>query len=315
MLSFDVEVPDDGIVRLPIGRIKGPTFTNMPRQPRPQEVARGVKVYHDWNGVEMPRGSLDPTTWAYVVAVDTQSGEILTDHEGAEWPPNPYDRRTRFLVDYTTGLLDFSYADWEVYQYNPSIDVGNRTGRTYRIFCRGENDWAVQLMITPRVFGRAGNGPNGELPVPGYPAVGAEGVLPTTYAWRPDKNPRQVYLPLSESGQAVAIDYYYLDANTGNPTFVEGEVHTIGEPNVTDLGEWVCPLSRPLTRAPYQWGPLAIRGIGVRARTVWVSPGTAATVQDLVYALSQPTPARATPSLTETWRQQVVDTYLTRAPI
>ncbi len=313
IVSFDIEVPDSGNVRLPIGRIKGPTFTNMPRQPRPQEIARGVRRYYNWDGTVIPRGALDLATWAYVVAVDRQSGEILTDHEGVSWPTNPYDRRTRFLVDYTTGVLDFNYANWEVYQPNPNVDVSSRTGRTYRIFCRGENDWAVQLMITPRIYGRSATG------IPGGAPVGIEGTgsVLLTYGWsdQSPKNPRQVYFPLSESGQAVAIDYYYLDPDTGRITFLEGEVHTVGEPNVTDLGEWVSPLSQPLIRAPYQWGPVGVRGIGVRARAVWVTPGRSATVQDLVSALAEPTPGRATPSVGETWRQQVVDTYLTRAPI
>jgi prepilin-type N-terminal cleavage/methylation domain-containing protein len=317
ILGFDVEVPDSGIVRLPIGRIKGPSFANPPRQPRPQEVARGVKRYHNWDGTVVPRGALDPSTWAYVVAVDRQSGQILTDHEGAGWPINPWDRQTRFLVNYNTGLLDFNYASWEVYQYNPALETGNRMGRTYRIFCRGENDWAVQLMITPRVYGRSEDG------LPGGQPVGGEGAGPVllTYGWSgaPNRNPRQVYFPLSERGQAVAIDYYYdpepMNGTEADLVYVEGEVHSIGEPNVTDLGQWVAPLSQPLAHAPQRWGPRSVRGIGVRARSVWVTPGRAATVQDLVYALSQPTPVRATPSLSETWRQQVVDTYLTRAPI
>jgi hypothetical protein len=153
--------------------------------------------------------------------------------------------------------------------------------------------------------------------------VGGEGAGPVllTYGWSgaPNRNPRQVYFPLSERGQAVAIDYYYdpepMNGTEADLVYVEGEVHSIGEPNVTDLGQWVAPLSQPLAHAPQRWGPRSVRGIGVRARSVWVTPGRAATVQDLVYALSQPTPVRATPSLSETWRQQVVDTYLTRAPI
>ncbi|MCJ7749745.1 MAG: hypothetical protein MUQ65_01415, partial [Armatimonadetes bacterium] len=88
-----------------------------------------------------------------------------------------------------------------------------------------------------------------------------------------------------------------------------------GEPDVTDLGQWVCRLSAPLAQEPYQWGPVGVRGIGVRARATWVSPGRATTLQDLVWALSQSPPARAVPSLGETWHQVIVDTYLTRAPI
>jgi hypothetical protein len=168
-------------------------------------------------------------------------------------------------------------------------------------------------MVTPRVYGRSRTG------IPGGEPVGTQGAGSAllTYGWsdQSGRDPRQVYLPLSESGQAVAIDYYYLDPVTGRSAFLEGEVHTAGKPNVTDLGEWVCPLSQPLAHRPNQYGPLAVRGIGVRARAVWVSPGRAATVQDLIYALTLPSPTRATPSLSETWRQQIVDTYLTRAPI
>lgn len=312
ILGFDVEVPSDGIVRLPVGRIKGPTFINPPRQPRPQEVARGIRRYFDWNGSVTERSLLDPGTWAYVVAVDRHSGEILTDHDGETWPANPYERRSRFLVNYRDGLLDFNYEGWEVYQANAEIDTFNRSGRTYRIFCRAESDWAVQLMVTARRYGRSASG------VPGGQPVGAEGggsdVL-LTYAWRPDKDTRQVYFPLSERGQAVAIDYYYMDPISGDLSFMEGEVHTVGEPDVTDLGEWVCRLSTGLAEEPYQWGPVGVRGIGVRARATWVSPGRATTLQDLVWALSQSPPARAVPSLGETWHQVIIDTYLTRAPI
>ncbi len=321
ILKFDMEVPADGIVRLPIGRIKGPAFTNPPRQPRPQEVARGIRRYFDWSGNLEARSSLDPTTWAYAVAVDRQSGEILTDHEGAEWPPNPYERRRRFLVNHAAGLLDFNYADWEVYQPNPAIDTFDRSGRTYRVFCRAEDDWAVQLMVTARRYGRSATG------IPGGQPVGAEGggseVL-LTYAWQafPYGDPRrkQVYFPLSESGQTVAIDYYYdpiPEDYVEELVFVEGEVHTIGAPSVTDLGQWVCPLAlnNQLVNEPNDWGPVAVRGISVRARAAWVSPGRSTTLQDLTWALSQVPPARAIPSLGERWHQVIVGTYLTRAPI
>jgi hypothetical protein len=260
------------------------------------------------------RNPLDPGTWAYVVAVDGQSGEILTDHDGETWPANPYERRRRFLVNYRDSLLDFNYEGWEVYQANADIDTFNRSGRTYRIFCRAENDWAVQLMVTARRYGRSATG------VPGGQPVGAEGggsdVL-LTYAWRGDRQElkRQVYFPLSERGQVVAVDYYYVNPDSGEISFIEGEVHMVGEPDVTDLGEWVCRLSTELAYEPYQWGPVGVRGIGVRARATWVSPGRATTLQDLVWALSQTPPARAVPSLRETWHQVIVDTYLTRAPL
>ncbi|MFB3881999.1 MAG: prepilin-type N-terminal cleavage/methylation domain-containing protein [Armatimonadota bacterium] len=317
IVSFDIEVPTDGAVRLPIGPLKGPSFTNAPRQPRPQEVARGVKTYHNWDGSVIQKSSLDPTTWAYVVAIDRQSGDILTDHEGVEWPPNPYDRRSRFLVDYITGVITFNFnpRDPRIYGYNANVDTADRSGRTYRIYCRGASDWAVQLMVTPRVYGLSSTLYPGGMPIG---EQGAGSVL-LTYSWPygldTNKDPRQVYFPLSESGQAVAIDYYYRNPDTGEFVLVEGEVHTIGKPNVTDLGQWVCPLSEPLRHTPNEWGPWAVRGIGVRARAVWVSPGRTSTIQDLVYALSQPTPTRAVPSVRETWRQQVVDTYLTGAPI
>jgi hypothetical protein len=312
ILGFDIEVPANGIVRLPVGRIKGPSFMNPPRQPRPQEAARGIKRYYDWRGTPEARDPTNPTTWAYVVAVDRQSGEILTDQEGEEWPANAYERRSRFLVNYRDGFLDFNYGDWEVYEFNPDIDTPNRSGRTYRIFCRAEDDWAVQLMVTARRYGLSGTGiPGGE---PAGEEVGGSDAL-LTYSWQPDIDARQVYLPLSEYGQTVAIDYYYFDWDTGDLTFVDGEVHAIGEPNVTDLGQWVCRLAQPLAHEPYEWGPVAVRGIGVRVRAMWVSPGRATTLQDLVSALTESPPARAVPSLGETWHQVIVDTYLTRAPI
>jgi len=315
IVSFDIEVPAGGTVRLPIGPIKGPTFTNAPRQLRPQEVARGVKTYHNWDRSIIEKSSLDPTTWAYVVAVDRQSGDILTDHEGVEWPPNKWDRPTRFLVDYTTGVLTFNYDSRRVYGYDPNADTADRSGRTYRIYCRGASDWAVQLMVTPRIYGQSSTLFPGGLPMGEQGAGSALLTYSWPYALDTRKDPRQAYFPLSESGQAVAIDYYYRSPETDNMVLVQGEVHTIGKPNVTDLGQWVCPLSEPLKHTPNDWGPWAVRGIGVRARAAWVSPGRTTTIQDLVYALSQPTPTRAVPSVRETWRQQVVDTYLTGAPI
>ena len=111
------------------------------------------------------------------------------------------------------------------------------------------------------------------------------------------------------------IDYYYLDRDTGELDFVEGEVHTISPPNVTDLGQWVCRLSEPLAKEPSEWGPISVRGIGVRARATWVGPGRAFLLQDLVSALDRLPPGRAQPSLRESWHQVIVDTYLTRAPM
>jgi len=312
ILVFDVEVPPQGIVQLPVTHIKGPAFTNAPRQPRPQEVARGIKREYDWEGQDTGRPPTDPNTWAFVVAVDRQSGDILVDHEGERWPPNPYQRRSRFLVNYQEGLLDFNYEEWEAYGFNPEVETPDRSGRTYRIFCRAESDWAVQLMLAARQYGRSATG------LPGGRPLGPEGgAIPTllTYAWRPDIDPREIYFPLTEAGQAVIIDYYYTPPGTGELTFVEGEVHTIGPPNVTDLGQWVCRLSEPLQQEPSQWGPISVRGIGVRARAIWVSPGRAFLLQDLVSALERDPPARARPSLRETWHQVIVDSYLTRAPI
>jgi hypothetical protein len=333
ILSFDVEVSSDGLIRLPTGAIKGPGYTNPPRQPRPEEVAQGVKRYFGWGGVPENRSSTDQTTWAYVVAVDRQSGEILTEHEGTEWPANAYERRRRFLVDYATGVLDFNYVEeyrraldgyetGAVYQPMPGVDTPDRSGRTFRIFCRAQSDWAVQLMVTPRVFGRASGG---SAAVPGNPPVGFEGVgapVLLTYAWRPLVNPYQVYFPLSEAGQTVAIDYYYMDSGSGELTFVEGEVHTISKkPDVTDLGVWVCRLEEELEvvnnpeHQLYEWGPVGVRGISVRSRAVWIGPGRTSTVQELSYALEDPESRRAAATLGERWHQVIVDNYLTRAPI
>ncbi len=319
ILGLDVEVPPDGIVRLPIGHVKGPGFTNPPRQPRPQEVARGIKPYFDWQGNPESRSPLDPNTWAYVVAVNLQDGEYICDHEGLSWPVNAYERKKRVLVNFQEGILDFNYEPWEVSNFNPRVDAPDRAGRTYRIFCRGEADWALQLLVTPRRYGRSSTG------LPGGPAVGPEasGSLVLTYAWRPDKNQWQLYFPLSEAGHTVAIDYYLEDHVTGKLTFVEAEIHTIGKPKVTDLGEWVCPLEEELCpdrtrrrqQGVHQWGPLTVRGISVRARASWVSPGRAFLLQDLVSALDREPPDRARASLRESWHQVIVDTYLTRTPI
>lgn len=328
ILSFDIVVPENGIVRLPTGAIKGPGYTNPPRQQRPQEVAQGIKHYYNWDGTTQGRAHTDQTTWAYVVAVDRQSGDILTEHEGAEWPPNPHERCKRFLVDYTSGQLDFNYlTEYEaalkgqetgaVYNPAPGVDTPDRSGRTYRIFCRAQSDWAVQLMVTPRRFGRSATGLPGGDPV-GFEGGGSPVLL--TYAWRPDINRSQVYFPLSEAGQTVAIDYYWMDVDTGELAFVEGEVHSVGQADVRDLGAWACPLAEQLEHTPYEWGPVGVRGISVRARALWVGPGRSPTVQDLSQALATAIAEdnmniRARSGLSETWHQVVIDSYLTRAPI
>jgi hypothetical protein len=63
------------------------------------------------------------------------------------------------------------------------------------------------------------------------------------------------------------------------------------------------------------WGPLRVRGVSVRARAMWTGPGSSATLQDLAYALGQQPRIRARSSLSEVWRQSIVTTYLTQAPI
>ena len=308
ILVLDVEVPPGGVVRLPVPGIKGPNTTNPPRQPRPEAVDQSIKKQYDWNGVETVPS--DPrSTWAYVVAVDRQTGDVLTEHDGTVWPANPYLRRSRFLVDYRHGLLYFNYdprnpdiSQW----YNYQIDTPDRSGRTYRIFCRAENDWAVQLMVAARQYARSADS------FPGTTAMGAEEAAGgLTYAWNTDR-PQQLYFPLAEAGQAVMVDYVAEDQS-----YVSGEVHTIGPANVTDLGQWACPLADRLEKRPYRI--IGVRGIGVRARALWVTPGRSYTLQELARAMDQVDtrgrPDRPRPVVGETWRQLTVSTYITRAPI
>jgi len=326
ILVFDVSVPEDGVVQLPVRHIKGPDYVNPPRQERPQEVARGIKRFYDGQGnVVAPP---DPkATWAYVVAVDRQTGEVLTDHEGMKWPTNPFERLERFRVNYRDGLLYFNYGSWEVeptfsvsleandwvHTEKGDVPLHTRRGRTYRVFCRAQEDWAVQLMVAARQYARSSTD------LPGGPPVwgGLPGVL--TYSWPhgvdADKYPdsRQLYFPLCESRQVVSVDYYYADETTGQDVYVTGEIHTVGNPQVTDLGVWACPLTEPLANKPNEWGPIAVRGISVRARAAWVTTGRDVTLQDLAEALANHRYARA--SLKEKWHQVVVTSYLTRTPL
>jgi prepilin-type N-terminal cleavage/methylation domain-containing protein len=309
ILVFDVEVPADGVVELPVRNLKGSGYNNPPRQQRPQEVARGVRRFYDLAGNLQAIPGSDPVTWAAVVAVDTQSGEILTDNETVEWPTNPYTRRTRFRVNYRDGLLYFNYHPWEPgvsETFDPTIDTPDRSGRTFRVFCRAQADWAVQPMIAVRQYARSATRMPGGPPAPGT----ALGTVRLTYAWSPN-NRRQLFFPLSEAGQAVAVDYYY--EKWGRLFYVDGEVHTIAGPRVRDLGAWVCPLSEELSQRPNAWGPVGVRGIGVRARAVWVTQGRQATLQDVVSAVA--TGGRARPSLTESWHQEIISTYLTGTPL
>jgi hypothetical protein len=335
IMVFDVDVPADGVVQLPVRGIKGPTYTNPPRQDQPQEIAKGIRRFYDATGAPMAYDRADPRTWGYVVAVDRQTGDILTDEQQVVtgWSAIPEERLTRFRVNYRDSLLVFNYGEWEVANFRRSDAAGtrpregnawigssqihSRTGCTYRIFCRAESDWAVQLSIASRLYARSASG------LPGGPATGAVGQdTPITYAWRTDKNPRQLYFPLSDLGQAVAVDYYTDEG--GVARYVIGEVHSIAGPDVTDLGQWACRLSGGgLSHAPNAWGPVIVRGLSVRARVSWVGPGRAATLQDIIQAYydTYQAPGRSgrtvlpRPSLNESWHQMTVTTYLTRVPL
>ena len=141
-------------------------------------------------------------------------------------------------------------------------------------------------------------------------AGGPSQEAPMTYAWQPEINPRQIILPLSEAGQVVAVDYYRAD----NGAYVSGEVHSVGGPDVLTLGEWVCQLSDELVHVPNAWGPVTVRGLSVRARATWVTPGRQPTLQDLIVGVKDPTKGPLS-SLRERWHQVVLTTYLTRVPL
>ena len=342
ILVFDVEVPPGGVVELPVRNLKSAGYKNPPRQPTPQHVAAGVRALFNWDGLQVdPYGNLidtddkrrawalDPRSYAYVIAVDRQSGDLLTDNELAEtggWPANPWMRRRRLNVDYKEGLLFFNYDPAKVYQFTGDVDVPDRSGRTYRIFCRTENDWAVQLSLAARQYLRSATGVPGDLPV-GLPPTAVTTVL--TYGWDPRLEPnnrRQLYFPLNDSGQAVSVDYYYDDGNS-NLAFVQGEAHTIGRPRILELPDgsqrWVCPLSQLLAYEPFDWGPISVRGLSLRARTTWVTTGRSQTLQDLVYDVctnedfdySTGGIPHSRSGLRESWHQVIVSAYLTRAPI
>jgi hypothetical protein len=330
-------------VQLPVRNLKSAGYTNPPRQPRPQEIARGIRRFYNWDGLQVDLSGNDisairanpdrwlseyvnnPKTWAYVVAVDRQSGEILTDNEMAEtggWPVNPWMRRSRFNVNYRDGLLYFNYNPYQeikgVYGYNPDVDTPNRGGRTYRIFCRAQNDWAVQLSLASRQYTRSRSA------VPdGY----------SSYAWpvydqNQRKIPTQILLPLNDTGHSVAVDYY--TAGPNGDVLVEGEVHAASQPQLVWVPDaqggqfvpvWACQLATPLAHEPKAvWGPTAVRGISVRARTTWTTTGRSATIQDLVGTLLPaaelpPGQRVARSSLQESLNQVIVTTYITRAPI
>ena len=309
ILVFDVEVAPNGVVQLPVGQLKGASYTNPPRQSVPQEVARGVKQYYNQLGTPSQLPASDPRTYAYLVAVDRQTGEILVDHEGLTWPTNAWERSKRFRVNYRDGLLYFNYAAWQVEGFNPQVDTPNRFGRTYRVFCRAQADWSVQLMMAARQYARSTDTLPG-----GPPAIGSAGTV-LTYGWVAEE-PRQLRFPLSEAGQAVAVDYYYWDEEQARLVYQQGEVRNIGHPEVLLLGGkpyWVCKLEEPLQQQPNDWGPVVVRGLTLRARSAWVTPGREATIQDLAEAFDEGGAARR--SLEESWQHVIVTSYFSRTPI
>lgn len=309
ILVFDVEVPPNGVVQLPVGQLKGASYTNPPRQSVPQEVARGVKQYYNQLGTPSQLPASDPRTYAYLVAVDRQTGEILVDHEGLSWPTNAWERSKRFRVNYRDGLLQFNYGAWQVEGFNSQVDTPNRSGRTYRVFCRAQADWSVQLIMAARQYPRSASGLPGEAP-----AAGSAGTV-VTYGWVSEE-PRQLRFPLSEAGQAVAVDYYYWDEAQARLVYQQGEVRNIADPKVMLIGSrpyWLCRLADPLQQQPNDWGPVVVRGLTLRARSAWVTPGREATIQDLAEAFDD---GRAAPrSLEESWQHVVVTSYFSRTPI
>ncbi len=320
ILVFDVEVPPGGVVQLPVTHLKNAGYTNPPRQSQPQPVAKGVRPQYDSQGRRTDLPSSNPASWAYVVAVDRQNGDVLTD--SLEATPellsiSPYDRRTQVKVNYRDGVLRFNYGQRGQPQippgtYHGAVDTPDRAGRTYRIFCRAEADWAVQLVPSARLYARSATFLPGGLPVGGS----AGGAL-LTYGWYPTKAPQQLYFPLSESGQSVAVSYYAADGR-----FIEGEVHTIGGPQVTDLQNWVCPLTDPLSYPlDARIGPVTVRGVSVRARAVWVGRGRRPSLEDVARAvdlgLDPVTKRLRAPRLSQesAWYQTFVTTFIPRTPI
>jgi prepilin-type N-terminal cleavage/methylation domain-containing protein len=314
ILAFDVEVQPGGVVRLPINNVKGPGWTNYPRQPRMQPVAKGVRLFYTSAGVAITKDASDTTTWAYVVVVDRENGDVLTDSELMGLSTNAYDRRTRVHVDFRNGAVYFNYDQTKVATgtYVTGVDTPDRSGRTYRIFCRGEADWAVQLMPAARLYARA-------LSYPGSTALatqGSDGLL--NYFWKysdtDEMASRQIYFPLSEAGQVVAVDYY-----TKTGAYVQGEVHTIGGASLVQfpdsVARWVCPLAERLNFAPWQYGPAAVRGLSVRVRALWTGRGRQPSLPDIAKSVNQGGKIRPTQTLEDGWRQVILTTYITRTPI
>ncbi len=170
--------------------------------------------------------------------------------------------------------------------------------------------------------------PRSSTNLPECSPIGGSGGALLTYWWGTTNSagqtldPRQLYFPLSESGQTVAVDYY----RKKDGAFIQGEMHTIGGPQVVDLGVWACGLSDwlkddpsyapdPVNNPTYVLGPITVRGMSVRARAVWVGKGRRATMNDVAEKMLGAGTGPPKQSLDESWYEVILTTFIPRTPI
>jgi hypothetical protein len=205
---------------------------------------------------------VDGDTNETLVGLDVDTGERFL---GWEHPPSMTP--ARFQVDYRTGALTFAPG---------------AVGRTFRIHYGAEEDWALQLLKPSGEYDRSASG------APGF----------RSYAWDPagaDQARKEVAFAPADGGKSVSVDYVWLDGN-GQRRQVTNELHRISRPYPPTAS----PLTRliALERPPAQYSFLAVTGVSLRARVLWIAPIRAATAQ-----------GRRT---SESWRHESVDTYLAR---
>jgi hypothetical protein len=215
ILREDVQVPADslnpeglgGLVKLAITNIRGPGFVSPPRYPTPY-----LKLHPD-----LPDN-------AFLVAIDLGSGKALVNG------PAVTDTSSggSFVVNYKTGELYFN-----------SASIPSRSGRSYRVFYRGQDDWGVQAAKANANYASLGMADWDKF----------------------SRNVRTLTFADSEVGKSVLVDYRYYDTGTGRYRVVQGELHRIN-----DNGQIV------LRNTPES--VQRVRGVSFDARVSWVGQGS-----------------------------------------
>jgi prepilin-type N-terminal cleavage/methylation domain-containing protein len=233
-----------------LGGIKGPGYTNPPRQPNEQFLRYPVDMTDD------PLGSTN-----CIIAIDLTSGQIYVDRDTQSManllpqvPPdlNPLINR----ANYRAGTF-----------YIPNTDS---VPHVVRVYYRGEKDWIVQVQKAASSYGLS--------TAISYNAF--KWLTPTDITTPPGELDKHKILQFArpEAGKTVALSYYrdedvnkngdFTDAGDISRQYVTDELVNIA----TDGKAYFCQKGNQYVR-PSANNSFTARGVSLTARAVWAGSG------------------------------------------